>query len=87
MPPFHRFPSPTPPPPYGAALSAFDGADPNGTYQLYVYDDVSPDPGRFSHGFRLDNTTVSQCADGQDNDGNGKVDLKDPGCSSPPGRL
>jgi hypothetical protein len=34
------FPGPAPFPPYGKTLSAFDTADPNGTYSLYVFDDT-----------------------------------------------
>jgi hypothetical protein len=45
-------PSPPPPPPYGTALSAFNGTgpnyDPNGTWQLYVYDFGT---GSFSTGY------------------------------------
>jgi YVTN family beta-propeller protein len=32
--------APAPPPPYGSALSAFDGTDGNGTWKLFVIDDA-----------------------------------------------
>lgn len=49
-------PSPAPAGPYGSALSVFDGADPNGTYDLYVLDDAPGDPGQIAGGFSLDIT-------------------------------
>jgi hypothetical protein len=39
------FPAPAPPGPYGTNLNAFDGTDPQGTWQLYVNDDAGGDIG------------------------------------------
>lgn len=43
--------------PYGSALSDFDGMDPNGTYDLYVYDDNGGSRGQIMDGWSLDITT------------------------------
>jgi subtilisin-like proprotein convertase family protein len=47
------FPAPAPGGPYGAALSAFTGTTPNGTWQLFVYDDVAEDIGSIAGGWSL----------------------------------
>jgi hypothetical protein len=39
-PPETNFPAGTPPPPYAANLSVFDGTNPNGTWRLFVHDDT-----------------------------------------------
>src|SRR5215211_1269702 len=52
-------PTPAPAGPYGTSLTAFDGADPNGTYSLYVVDDSANDSGQISGGFSVDITTGS----------------------------
>jgi uncharacterized repeat protein (TIGR01451 family) len=48
-----------PPGPYAAALSAFAGKNPNGTWSLYVMDDASGDAGGVSNGWSLTFYTVT----------------------------
>ncbi|MGH2672886.1 MAG: hypothetical protein ACRDHC_07910 [Actinomycetota bacterium] len=50
--------APAPPPPHAAALSAFDGTDPNGTWSLFVFDDGVGDQGAFSGGWSLEISTA-----------------------------
>ncbi|MGZ8709089.1 MAG: M36 family metallopeptidase, partial [Thermoanaerobaculia bacterium] len=52
-------PAPAPAGPYGAVLSAFNGANPNGTWQLFVVDDAGGDLGAFAGGWSLTITTAS----------------------------
>ena len=40
--PADTLPAPAPAPSGGSALSVFDGTDPNGVWNLYVYDDAAP---------------------------------------------
>ncbi len=62
------FPAPAPPPAGGAALSVFNGSDPNGTWKLWVVDDASQDVGAFAGGYCLRLlvacTTANDCNDG-----------------------
>jgi subtilisin-like proprotein convertase family protein len=53
------FPAPAPAGPYGAALSVFNGIDPNGTWNLYVVDDEGNDFGSIGAGWSLDFTIAS----------------------------
>jgi Bacterial Ig domain len=47
------FPAPAPLAPYGTALSDFNGTNPNGTWSLFVADDVAGDVGSIASGFTL----------------------------------
>ena len=47
---------PAPAWPYGSALSVFNGTDPNGTWRLFVVDDVAGDIGTIVGGWSLDLT-------------------------------
>ena len=49
---------PAPAGPYGALLSAFNGTDPNGTWSLFIVDDLSGDTGALVS-WRLDITTAT----------------------------
>ncbi len=55
-----RFPVPAPGAPYGSSLSAFNGASPNGTWQLYVFDTfAASDNGAMNGGWDLNFTTYT----------------------------
>ena len=43
-----------------AALSVFNGTDPNGTWNLFVVDESSPDSGTIARGWSMDVTTVPE---------------------------
>jgi subtilisin-like proprotein convertase family protein len=47
------FPSPAPAGPYATSLSAFDGTNPNGIWDLYVVDDSGQDVGQVAGGWGL----------------------------------
>lgn len=51
-------PPPAPGPPYGSALSVFNGTKANGTWSLYVFDDAGGDFGNISGGWSLDLKTA-----------------------------
>lgn len=48
-----------PPPPYGSTLSALNGGNPNGTWNLFVQDDAAFNSGMISNGWVLTLTTAS----------------------------
>jgi hypothetical protein len=50
---WYTLPSPAPQGSYGEALSAFKGTDPNGTWQLFVFDDMGGNRGRIDMGWSL----------------------------------
>lgn len=51
------FPSPAPVAPYDTALATFAGKDPNGTWSLYVNDEIAPDHGAINYGWSIALTT------------------------------
>jgi subtilisin-like proprotein convertase family protein len=56
------FPTPSPAATGASALSAFNGTDPNGTWQLYVVDDAAGDIGALSGGWSLRITATDTVA-------------------------
>jgi subtilisin-like proprotein convertase family protein len=50
-------PAPAPPAPYGSTLALFNGTVPNGTWNLFVFDDAAGDVGQIALGWSLDVTT------------------------------
>jgi uncharacterized repeat protein (TIGR01451 family) len=48
-----------PPAPYGSTLSALNGGNPNGTWELFIQDDSSPYSGAISNGWILTVTTAN----------------------------
>jgi hypothetical protein len=62
------FPAPAPTPLNGAALSVFNGINPNGTWSLYIVDDSAGDTGSLAGGWCVNIvaapcTTVADCSD------------------------
>ncbi|MFN0278168.1 MAG: Calx-beta domain-containing protein [Pyrinomonadaceae bacterium] len=53
------FPAPAPAPGGPVAMGVFNGTDPNGTWSLYVRDDLGVDTGRIAAGWRLHITTTN----------------------------
>jgi subtilisin-like proprotein convertase family protein len=51
------FPAPAPAAPFGSTLSVFNGTNPNGTWSLFVVDDLGGDTGNFAGGWSLSITT------------------------------
>ena len=56
--------APAPGPPYGTALSALNGADPNGTWKLFVGDHSGADIGQLGGGWSMTLTTVTSSSAG-----------------------
>jgi uncharacterized repeat protein (TIGR01451 family)/uncharacterized delta-60 repeat protein len=57
--PVAAFPSPAPPAPYATNLSACNGSNPNGAWNLFVIDDTTLDTGSIANGWILSLTTAS----------------------------
>jgi uncharacterized repeat protein (TIGR01451 family) len=57
--PVAAFPSPAPPAPYATNLSACNGSNPNGAWNLFVIDDTTLDVGSIASGWILTLTTAS----------------------------
>ena len=53
------FPGPAPAGPYAESLAAFNGSDPNGTWQLFVADDTAANNGAMHGGWGIDITTTA----------------------------
>ena len=60
------FPAPAPAGPYGTNLSAFNGSNPNGTWSLYIVDDIEGDAGRIDGGWELHIQTASPVVNSAD---------------------
>ncbi len=56
-----------PAPPYGSTLSALNGGNPNGTWELFVQDDLSPDSGTNYNGWILGLTLANPVGYAADN--------------------
>jgi uncharacterized repeat protein (TIGR01451 family) len=57
--PADSLPAPAPAGPYAASLGAFAGSNPNGTWQLFVFDDAAGDSGSIAGGWSLDIQTAA----------------------------
>jgi outer membrane biosynthesis protein TonB len=55
------WPAPAPAASGGSALSIFNGTNPNGTWNLYVFDDAAGDVGSFAGGWELTISTTTSC--------------------------
>jgi subtilisin-like proprotein convertase family protein len=59
------WPAPAPASPYGTTFAAFNGTNPNGTWNLYVADDASGDAGTIAGGWTLSVETGAATFPGQ----------------------
>lgn len=59
---FTPFTPPAPPPPYGSTLSVFNGTNPNGTWNLFIFDQFEIDVGAIAGGWELNITSCEQGA-------------------------
>jgi T5SS/PEP-CTERM-associated repeat protein len=55
--PGETMPGPAPAGPYSVTLSSFNGSSANGTWRLYINDDLNPNSGSISEGWGLEITT------------------------------
>jgi subtilisin-like proprotein convertase family protein len=55
---FDAFPGAAPAAPHGVLLAGFNGSDPNGTWNLFVFDDLAGDGGAIAGGWSLTITTA-----------------------------
>lgn len=69
------FDAPAPVGPYGTSLSVFNGISPNGTWSLYMVDDLGGDAGRLANGWSLQFDLVDPVS--------GPADLSISGTASP----
>jgi hypothetical protein len=60
-----EFPAPAPVPNGNVALSTFDGADPDGQWQLFIQDDAGFDTGRITGGWELTITAKAKTEKGK----------------------
>jgi Ca2+-binding RTX toxin-like protein len=77
------FPSPAPPPPFGATLAGFNNTSPNGDWRLFVYDDAGADLGTMAGGWSLTVTTPANAGQGQPGTGPGRQTLRRGACTNP----
>jgi uncharacterized repeat protein (TIGR01451 family) len=54
-----NMPAPAPPRPYSTNLAAFVGVDPNGAWQLYVFDETRGNAGSIAYGWALNLTNIT----------------------------
>ena len=71
-----EFPAPAPVPSGNVALSTFDGADPDGQWQLFIQDDAGFDTGRITGGWELAITAKAKTDKGK-TEKKDKTDKKD----------
>jgi hypothetical protein len=57
------YPAPAPAGPYTASLAVFNGVNPNGTWQLFIVDDIDGDEGYIDDGWSLTFTQQAVCCE------------------------